>query len=340
MRTGPVVHGALLAAALGVGWQTWTRDREEKPAAATVTVWPGGAPVDGLTIAGKLRDVTVEKKDGEGGSYLWATVKKRTPPPVKPEGAAAAPDDQVSQPGDLGTTTTTQFPVGEDGEKALARLAPLVALRDLGKTPGDDFGLGNDSDKQQLTVTMGGAARQLAVGGSVFGGDERYVLDPASGHIYVVAGEVLRAFDAPEVTLRERKLHSFAPGDVAEAVVRAAGKERTLVKLAAAAAPPQQWADAKAPDKPDQTLANFMERVDQLVPTEYGPAPATLQPVGTVEYRAKGGKVLGTVELTKVAAATAGQFDYYVKSGRTRGQAKVNALAAARVDHDLAELLK
>jgi hypothetical protein len=352
MRPGPVVHGALLAAALGFAWQTWTRDRDTAPTAATLTVWPGSGAVTSLALHGTLRDVRVERRGADGSDYFWATVTKTTPPPPKPAVPDGGPPPNMSPAEDKGTTTTLEFPVGEEGEKALAKLAPLKALRDLGPVQAkEEYGLGAESDR--LTVDVAGTAHELVLGAKVFGGDDRYVLEPAGGHIFVVAGENLRALDAPEFALRERKLHAFAPNDVAEVKVRRGGKERALVRQAKGTPPPDgelpaqrpgaaTWADAATPDKPDQTLANFMERVEQLAPLEYGQAPeaASLTPVGTIEYRGKDGKVLGTVELTKKPAQTAGQFDYYVKSERTRGLAKVSPMAAARVDQDLEQVVK
>jgi hypothetical protein len=339
---GAVIHGALLAGALGVAWQTWTRDRAVAPPSASLTVWPAGA-VEAVALHGALRDVTVEKR----GDYFWATVKKTSAPPPRP----AAPDAGMSILEDKPpTVTTSEFPVGEDGDKALARLAPLKALRDLGAAKDQaDYGLGEQSDK--LTVRAGGASHELVLGARVFGGDDRYALEPGGGHVFVVAGETLRPFDAPEFSLRERKLHGFALDDVGEVALRAGGKERTLVHLGKAAPPPegpraprpgaQSWADAKTPDKPDQTLANFMDRVEQLAPTEYAPDldEKSLTPVAAFEYRAKGGAVLGTVALAKKPAQSAGTFDYYVKSERTRGLAKVAAAAAAKVEQDLGTML-
>jgi len=347
MRTGPAVHGVLLAAALGVGWMTWTRDKTVAPATATLTVWPESGAVESLALHGPLRDLTIEKK-ADGGDYYWASLTKTTPPPTKP----AAPDGGVAMSvlEDKGTTTKQEFPVGDEGEKTLGRFAPLKALRDLGvKTSKEEYGFGDDSDK--LTVKIGGKTHELTLGARVFGGDDRYVLDPASGHVFVVAGEVARPFDAPEFSLRERKLHGFQPGDVGEATVRAADKEKKLLHVAKAppaegAAPPARptgamsWADAKTPDKPDQTLANFMDRIEALAPMEYGQKPEGLTTVGAIEYRGKDGKVLGSVELSKKPAEKAGQFDYYVKTEKTHGLAKVSTAAGTRVDQDLAQVLQ
>src|SRR5262249_15999942 len=108
MRPGPIVHGALLAAALGFAWQTWTREREAAPSLATLTIWPTAGTVEKVALHGTLRDVAVERRPGD---YYWASVTKRTPRP------AASPDAGVSV---LETPpTTTEFPVGDEGEKAL-----------------------------------------------------------------------------------------------------------------------------------------------------------------------------------------------------------------------------
>src|SRR5262249_19145740 len=268
------------------------------------------------------------------------------PRPVAPDAGMSLVEEKPP------TVTTTEFPLGEEGEKALARLAPLKALRDLGTAKDkEEYGLGDQSDK--LTVRVGGAARELVLGARVFGGDDRYVLEPGGGHVFVVAGETLRPFDAPEFSLRERKIHGFALDDVGEVEVKAGGKARPLVPLGKPAPsaegpskPPRpgarSWADAKAPDKPDQTLANFMDRVEQLAPTEFAPGldEQGLTPVASFEYRAKGGKALGTLDLLKKPGAKAGEFDYYVKSERTRGLAKVAGAAAARVETDVGTVVQ
>ena len=353
MRSGPVVHGVLLAAALGVAWQTWTRDRAAVPARATSPVWPEVGTIEAVTVKSRLRDVTVERRSEGGTSYAWATVQKRTPPPKRAiaDGGTAA---NMSVPEDTGTTTTTAFPVSDEGEKALARLAGLKALRDLGaQAAREEYGLGDESER--LAVKVGGQTHELVVGAKVFGGDDRYVLDPASGHVYVVAAEIMRPFDVPDFSLRERRLHAFPMADVATVTLRGAGgKERTLARTPkpvvpahdGAAAPDRPggatWADVKSADKPDAILATFMDRVEQLAPTEFAqtPDPAALTPVLTVEYHDKGGaKALGTVELVKKPGATAASFDYFVRSERTRGLAKVNATAAGRIDQDLAQVL-
>ena len=239
MKTGPVVHGVLLAAALGVAWMTWTRDKTVAPATATLTIWPESGAVESLALHGTLRDLSVEKK--ADGDYYWASLTKTTAPPAKP----AAPDGGVTMSviEDKGTTTKQEFPVGDEGEKALGRFAPLKALRDLGaKTSKEEYGFGDESDK--LTVKIGGKSHELTLGARVFGGDNRYVLDPAGGHVFVIAGEVLRPFDAPEFSLRERKLHGFQPGDVGEAVVRAGDKEKKLLHVPKA--PPAEGATPPA----------------------------------------------------------------------------------------------
>src|SRR5262249_29283477 len=158
------------------------------------------------------------------------SLTKTTPPPPH----AAAPDaGDMSVAEEQPKTTTVEFPLGDEGERALGRLAPMKALRDLGP-PSDgakeEYGLSGKSDK--LTVTIGGATHELLIGTKVFGGDDRYVLDPKGGHAFVVGGEVMRPFDAGDTALRERRLHKFEMKEVGRVTVKAGEHEKTMVREA------------------------------------------------------------------------------------------------------------
>jgi hypothetical protein len=71
--------------------------------------------------------------------------------------------------------------------------------------------------------------------------------------------------------------------------------------------------------------------------------------VATVEYQDKGGGSLGKVELFKRAStalptgappgAAAPRAEYFVRSERTRGLARVSVPAGERVDQDVAQIV-
>ena len=89
MRVGPIVHGALLVAALGFAYQTWTREKSETPKVGTVTVWdePIG-DFEAFAYDGESKSVRVERREEGGQSYYWGQVtraekKKKPLVPVK-----------------------------------------------------------------------------------------------------------------------------------------------------------------------------------------------------------------------------------------------------------------
>lgn len=344
LRKGPVVHGALLVVALGLAYQTWTRDKSAKPKVKMVDVW-SGAPgaVERITYETERRKLEIERRSDAGGAYLWATVTTTTTakPPKPPVTADAGPEDTVSTTDDTPTVTVQEYPVGEEGEKLLAQVAPLQAVRDLGPLTDErkkDYGL--EAPKTKLIVRIGGASREMVVGGPVYGQDHRYALDPTTQKVYVLPGDLFKPLGS-DPTLREKKLHAFDVAEVTAVMVEAGGKSRQLSRRPGqASGAPATWADAATPAQPDQTLANFMDRVDALAVVEYVPKldEAGLEPVLTVEYK-KGSAVAGRLELVRKPSATAGQFDYYVRTERTRVRGKVNPQAAQRVEQDLAAIL-
>jgi hypothetical protein len=347
MNKSLLVHGGLFVLALGWAYQTWTRDKTTTVERSQLTVW-GGSPDDivKLSMVSEGKDVKVERRPGDRGSYLWGVVT-RTPPAPKPI-PKATPDGGVEALSSPEATPppppqVREFPVGEDGTKLFAKLAPLRAVRDLGlydEKLAADYGLAEAKDT--VTIELKSGPRKLVVGGKVYGGNDRYVMDPDTKHVYVLAGDVLQSLETADSSLRERKLHGFKAEDVTRAlvVIKGTAKERTLVRgKAAAPAAPATWADVATPDKPDQTLANFMDRVDKLSAMEFATqlGEAELTSVVSVEYQGKNG-ALGHLELFKKAAQADGKFDYYVKTELTRVLAKVPAGSAERVEQDLATL--
>jgi hypothetical protein len=337
-RKGPVIHGVLLAGALGLGWQTWTRDKTVGVMKSKVVVWRGAAAdVTGLTVE-KANGTTVVERKPEG--YLWATTHGalQKAPPVPPDMMSQNPDSQPAAVPD----EVHEFPVGDEGTKLFENLATFRAKRDVGAVTEDwrksDYGITDKSDK--LTLQTKSGPRVLLLGDNAYGTDDRYVYDDANKHVYLVAGDVIHSVTYPD-TLKERKLHGFEPADVARATITAGGKTRALVKLAAKGMT-SSWADASSPDKVDQGLGNFMDQVDGLVPTDYVADPGDLETVIGVDYDGKAGAV-GKLALLKRPATPGpgtqpGQFDYFVRTERTRVLGKVSPQVATRVEQGVGSL--
>src|SRR5690606_6691923 len=120
------------------------------------------------------------------------------------------------------------FPLGDGGEKLVTGYLEARALRDLG-TPDDaakkDYKL--DDTKATLTVELKDGARTFLVGGSVYGGSDRYVLEQASGKAYVLSRELISALEAGQSSLHLTDPRGFPASKIEGVTISAGGKTRS-----------------------------------------------------------------------------------------------------------------
>ncbi|MEP7120608.1 MAG: DUF4340 domain-containing protein [Byssovorax sp.] len=330
---GPLVHLGILAVSVAAAIGVWTRDKEPKAmASGDITVWSGHADaVERVTYESKTHRVALDAKSDKIGRYfVGSTVREAATPMAASDGGAPAP---TAPP-----TTTTLVSVG-GADKLATALAPLKALRSLGRI-GDDraaeFGLAEPDGTVMFRVA--GTEHKLILGGTTPGGGDRYVKDPASGEVYVLKGEPLRSLESAESSLMERELHEWKEGDVTAAEIVAGGKTRALVRGGAEAK--KFWADAAKPDENDETLGNWMSKLDRLRPTEFVAAPPEgREAVVRIDYKG-GTRPLGFIEVVKTKAAEAGKFEYFLLTERTRLHAKVSAALGEQLEQDLGSAVK
>jgi len=330
---GPLVHLAVLAVSAAAAIGVWTRDKEPKALAqGDVTVWSGrAADVERVTFESKTRKVDLTAKSDAVGRYFVGTAEREAQAP------SAAADGGAPPPAPPRTTTTLLSVGGAD--KLATALAPLKALRALGRV-GDDraaeFGLAEPD--ATLSFKVAGAEHKLLLGGATPGGGDRYVKDPASGEVYVLKGEGLRSLESAESSLMERELHEWKEGDVTALKILAGGKTRSLVR--GGADQKKFWADAAKPDENDETLGNWMSKLERLRPLEFTVAPPEgRETVVRLDYKADR-KDLGFVEVVKTKAAEPGKSDYFLLTERTRLFAKVATGLGEQLDQDLGSAVK
>jgi Domain of unknown function (DUF4340) len=326
---GPLVHLGVLLVATAAAVVVWTRDKEPK-AQGDVTVWSGRASeVDRVLFESKTRKVELTAKSDAAGRYFVGVADREAPAP--PAGDAGAPPPAPAR-------TTTTFVSVSAADRLATSLGPLKAIRALGRV-GDDraaeFGLGDP--EATLTFKVSGAEHKLLLGGATPGGGDRYVKDPASGEIYVLKGDTLRSLEGAESSMMERELHEWKEPDVTGAKILAGGKTRGLVRTGPEGK--KVWADAQKPDDTDETLGNWVSKLDRLRPLEFvAAAPEGRETVVRVEYTGDR-KALGFVEVVKAPGA-AGKADYFLQTERTRLFAKVAASLAETLEQDTASLVK
>ena len=307
------LHAGLFAVAVVAALLTWNRGTESEADRGLVLAWERDTTdIVSVRYRSPTMDVEIQRQSDADGAFLWA-IESRGP---------QNPD-------------TLQYPGGVPAHTLVGRLATLRVIRDLGELgPADLARYGLDASDERITVQFRDSRRELVLGDSVFGGADRYVVEPATGAGYVLANDIVNPLRIGEGALRERWLHHYQDADVATVRVAAGagGGERTMGRGESG-----EWTPAGSTE-PDAGFANFMERVGQLAIAGYGAepsAPGNLVPLLRVDYLDAGGAALGFVELLRDSAAQ--RDPYYIRSERTRILARAVTTLAERVEQGLGE---
>ena len=144
-------------------------------------------------------------------------------------------------------TTTTEFPVGPEGEKLVKQFARMRAIKSVGVPKDDvkqDYGLADS--QTSIAVVFADGAKTLVVGGRVFGGGDRYLQDLDTNKAFVVLGSMVATLEGGEPSLRPTDLRAFDPKVAAAVEVSAKDKSKRVQKIKVKAPPP----DADDPHAP------------------------------------------------------------------------------------------
>jgi hypothetical protein len=100
------------------------------------------------------------------------------------------------------------------------------------------------------------------------------------------------------------------------------------------------WSRPDSPETKDETVSNWMTKIDRLRVTNYvetpEPAPKPEDTVVRVEYQGEHGKPLGFLELVRQPAAAAkDKTEYLARSEHSRWFATVLRSTAEQIDQDL-----
>jgi hypothetical protein len=322
------LHAGLLVAAGAAAGFAWAKDKTPHTTQETnVTVW-NARPSDVTRIVheAKGKKIELEARDEKKGErWYYGKVEYmplpgvNTPPPQKPAVFAS-----------VGPAT-----------KVVEAFAPFKALRSLGKVPDSraaEFGF--DKKDTSITLTVSGKERKLFIGGIAPGAGDTYVLDAATNEAYVLKTDPLRDLESGEMRLLEREQHAFKETDLTAAKVTAGGKTRAIVR----GGPENKrfWADPSDKEKADETLANWMQKVDHLRVNEYSATePANRTVIVRIEYEGSSGN-LGWFELSKTPApeGSALKGEYWIMTEYTHLYGKLIPASGEQVEQDLGSIVK
>jgi uncharacterized protein DUF4340 len=345
MKTrGLGLHVVLFVAASGLALRAWTAEDEPNKKPIAAELWSGR--VTDLTRIEYRTDkklVSLEPKEDEGGRYYIGSVE--TIAPEKPKAAtgpdAGAPASHAPPPPEE-STAPKRFISLTKGQELAESLATLKASRVLGKIAPEripDFGF--DKSEGTLKVVVGGKEHTLALGEKTPGGSDRYVRDTATGEAYVITGLIANDLTSADNRLIEREFHDFGDDRVAKVVMETSTGKREVVRHAVEK---DFWARPESPDSKDETVSNWMTKVDRLKVTTYveplEPAPKPEDQVVKLTYFNDHGRQLGFLEIVKRPAKDAKEKPEYVaRSERTRWHATVLRSTAEQIEQDLGTVM-
>lgn len=369
-----IAHGVLLAVMLGFAYHTWTKDKTAKPNTGEVSIWDmSSADLTAIELESTKSDaanaaqntqrtVRIERRNDKGAEYWWGSetrTDQKPKPPNADAGSNAPPPDTVA------TTTKREFPVGDSFRVANAtapyKLADMVndfssmhAVRELGTLTADqkkDYDL--EASGTTLAVIFKNKTRTLVLGGKVSGSSERYALDPDTGKAYILAGALIDPLDTGESALRPSSIHGFDPTALKGVTIAAGGKTKNASRITTTddkGVKTETWGDP-ATQKSDQTLANFVDNLDKLIPSKYEPdiKQSDLTPVIAVQYTDGQGRQIGALGLFKAERPgdipEGGNVDptnppppvteYYILTETTRVPAQVPKATADKAEQDV-----
>lgn len=331
-------HFVALALAAVLAFVVWSRGEQpgDAEAAGRVEVWPGNPEsLDSVRFESPNRTVTLEPRKDDVGRYYVVVLDKEETPPHSPHGAPDAGAPPATPP----KHALSRFIGVKEANAYAKKLAPLTALRDLGPLEsGRAAEFGFDKPEGTLKVKLAGSEHALVIGGATPGGQERYAKLEGPGTVYAIPSDIVQTMLGAESRLLERSPHSFESGDVTRVRITRGGKTREAVAM-----PDKKgaWADAATPSKLDETIGNWLNKVDRLHVMEYVEKPSPPLPPESAIVRIDyfgGKKTLGYLELYKTPGEKGN--DYYMRTENSRWYVKVLASVGEQVEDDAASIVK
>jgi hypothetical protein len=345
LRRSLGLHVGLFVVACLLGLRAWTAEDEPNKKPVAAELWSGRvSDLSRIEYRTEKKVVTLEPKEDEGGRYFVGTVETIPEKPKPVAADAGAPAAEKHPPHAVPESSEPKrFISLTKGAELADSLATLKASRVLGKIAPEripDFGF-DKTDQGELKVVVAGKEHSLQLGEKTPGGSDRYVRDTSTGEAYVIPGTIANDLTSADNRLIEREFHDFGDEKVGKVVIKTATGSREVVRHAVEK---DFWAHPESPDTKDETVSNWMTKVDRLRVTTYvetlDPAPKPEDQVVSVEYFNDKGRKLGFFELVRRPSKDGKEKpDYVARSERTRWHATVLRSTAEQIDQDLASVV-
>lgn len=326
-----VVQGALAAAGLAAAYLTWQRPAQSESAGAVTVVAATKAALERVRYERKDQWLELVRDASGAAPQFW--IERGLPPPSAPA-QAAAPDSGIADGGAAAAAHPAptpapsklkpgQYKASERAAKLHERMAPLTALRSLGRISAEKRKeLGLESSDRRLELQVSGMRRSFKVAQSEGGG--AYLWEEGDGQVYLVGGGLLSDLDAADVLI-DRRLHAFDRAEVDAFSVAAGGKAKSFVqKTGENERVPGAVAPREKPDQPDEQVRNWHQKIwarlsaAQVLPKGELPGGAEPETALRIDYSRRG-RAIGWLEISKSKSG-----DYYARSEHTASWVQVS----------------
>lgn len=262
------------------------------PAAAPSGLRPAPAAPPAGANKNKGGDKAAGDKDQPAGAAMASAPPVVAPAPGAAPAAGTAPAAAPPPIHDVKETVTVKSFRGSDAAMDLfGSFGPLRAIRALGQV--DDKKakeLGFPESKKKLTVVAKGQTTEFTLGSTSYGGGDSYARD-GQGRAYLLSQRIIADFEFAESRLMERRLHRFERGDFDRVEIAVGGKKRVLLQQKRQDPTNYYFTDAATPDKRDDTMKNWMDKVLRIAISDYvaqGEEPQASPPSGAAGQPALG----------------------------------------------------
>lgn len=337
------LHLILFAVASGLGLRAWTAEDEPNKNQVAAELWSGRlSDLQRIEFRTDKKLVLLEPREDAVGRYYVGSIETlKAPPATTGADAGAAVHPAPTPPAEeAGSKRFVSLSKSDDLAKSLVTMKVSRVLGKLAKERLAEFGL-DKADQGTLDVVIAGKKHSLQLGEKTPGGSDRYVQNPETGEAYVMTGSIANDLQSADSRLIERDFHDFADEKLGKVIVQAGDKRREIVRHGDEK---DFWSRPESPETKDETVSNWMTKIDRLRVTNYvetpEPAPKPEDIVVRVEYQGQNGKALGFLELVRQPGADAkDKTEYLARSEHSRWYATVLRSSAEQIDQDLATVL-
>lgn len=315
MRENQLLLGVLVVLA-GTAYWSWTKEEKKVSTEKVVMVSGQSSDIELIKLTTKTQTVSVSRRDLKGEPYVWFEIA------TKHRNRGFVGNDKV--------------------EELLKSFAPFSALRSLGPVAPDKLeNIKLKKPEKKLSLKLKGSEKLFEIGDRTYGSRDHYVRPVSGKEVYLVESKVLGDLEYPESRFMQRNLRKADMQDVQALEVTAGGKTRRFLHQNRLAKAEAYWATDTNPEQQNETVGNWVSKLDTLSVRNYLEAEDPLKDATLVLELAwidPGDKKTETLSLYRRKAEKGDAEDYYSVGTATKLPVEVTRSVAEQLERDLAVL--